>query len=209
MSSKNSWGTVVVALVGAGLVSAATTKFSKAHAPSVAPAPSESVAAPDAAPKVVVVREVATPAQAGAPAPAAPRQDREAEQARVEQDAVQEPPTDPMEAWEMKFASENRTPNREAERVEGLIHSSFTNGSLRGVRLQHVECHATLCKAEVNFADADTDRNVIRQVLMDPESEVMKDRGVIIPSRTTQPDGSIVATMYFYASGSEPTAATL
>jgi hypothetical protein len=94
------------------------------------------------------------------------------------------------------FARQTEELNR--AQTDELIRASFGQLGLPGLTVVHVECRALICKTEMTFPSAEADNEITRQVLLDPDSELMKDRGVIIPSRTTEDDGSVSAILCFY-----------
>lgn len=198
-NTKIDWRTILVAAASAVAISvtavklSATSKDSNKKTAVTAAAPQAS-----AAPTVYVVREVSP--KSPTPAEAAPTASVEVAQAP---EAPEAPEVDPLQEWDDKFVNDS-APTQRSTMTERQVLSTFTSPNLPGVRVQHVVCRASICKAEVEFKDEETDRETFRKTLLDPENELMRDKGVIIADRAKQPDGTVVATMYFYSSTTAP-----
>ena len=200
MSLKRHFGSLAVVGGVAFVVSLLTARFTMRGAPPSSSAPPLAPAAPAT---VYVVRERAE-------APSIPNElPRTAASSKVEippttdSQGDQEPEELPVaDRWEARFVSDER-PNQTSRSAEGLIRSAFSNQP--GTRLQEVECHLAVCRAVVQFDSPEVDRKTIRDVLLAPDPQVLKDRGVVIPERVPLPAGGVAATMYFYSAAIDPT----
>ena len=119
------------------------------------------------------------------------------------------PPENKAAELETMFSSDRKY-GEEASRRESMLVAAFADPSLSGVRLETAECRSSTCRAEIHFADLESDTKTLRKLLLGPESIIPEGMSATIPVRNTLEDGSIAVTMYLHAppdgsaSGSDP-----
>ena len=125
--------------------------------------------------------------------------------ASPEPDPAAVPPEVLAQNVETAFASDPPAGEKARQEV-AAITSAFKMPAARGAVLQQVECHATRCRMQIQFDDHDSDKRVISQIfdLLSSNGVDTHGLGFIIPTRTTDPDGKIEATIHLYPASASP-----